>query len=731
MASIAFVFLLLAQIAAPFQDPARIQLAPVPADSPARVKRIEVIRGLIEQLDSKEFSVRSGATKKLEKIACLELDLIKEAAATGSPEVKMRMRRLIEEFSKFSHILVDAVGNPIPGARVTIELADGKLELVSNGCGHLKLPESDRNELLHQRPKITVSHKDYGVALGDAFPSFPQILPGQPGPRKMTMNMISVPLVNRSSEARARGVNGKVLQADGEPVKNALVTCRMVRTPGMGMMQPGDAQTVFANEDGEFSLYLDQRRCQNRALPSKFIPPNSSYSLQVEDRDGEFFPWGGIRTNLETEPIVLKKPKRKFDVRFLNEAGKEVVKDIEIEAFHIQYRGPDCQCLLRGDFVKRGWLLPGTYTARRRPIPGQSRSAHSQKYETVTIKDDSSDEITFEVAKLREIQGTVVDAETGKPLAKAMVVTTPGAADRQLANLTDHQWAVLQESPAKFDEEAHSILVSIFGREMSATKTNEKGEFVISESKPGVMHSVVAFTPTTVPMRESLYCVDKHLKDGKGNPRFTLYPAAFVTVQPKVKSYARWVILQSKTPQLTELLKTAASNSNEQHAKYNSWLPSGEPAKLMVPANTKLQIKLFASEKKYSANLLPQEINLKPGEHLKFDPVEFKTRIPLAIRVVNQAGKPVEGVAVRVLRDGLYSLSVNTDVNGAAVRMVDRNSEGICRVGGLMFHSKIPDADTLKVKFSVGETAKEPLIVKMTQEQIDAILVKPNAMPGG
>ena len=98
---------------------------------------------------------------------------------------------------------------------------------------------------------------------------------------------------------------------------------------------------------------------------------------------------------------------------------------------------------------------------------------------------------------------------------------------------------------------------------------------------------------------------------------------------------------------------------------------------------------------------------------------------------MNQAGKPVEGVAVRVLRDGRYSLSVNTDVNGAAVRMVDRNSEGICRVGGLMFHSKIPDADTLKVKFSVGETAKEPLIVKMTQEQIDAILVKPNAMPGG
>ena len=109
------------------------------------------------------------------------------------------------------------------------------------------------------------------------------------------------------------------------------------------------------------------------------------------------------------------------------------------------------------------------------------------------------------------------------------------------------------------------------------------------------------------------------------------------------------------------------------------------------------------------------------------DPFDFEKRIPLKIHVVDQAGTPVEGVSVRVSEDGHhYSRAVNTDVNGKAVRMVAPNAGGFCRVGGTMLHSKIPDAKKLKVKFNVGEAATEPLVVKMTQEQIDAILVKPN-----
>ena len=153
----------------------------------------------------------------------------------------------------------------------------------------------------------------------------------------------------------------------------------------MGLIQPGDSQTVVANDEGEFSLYLDQRRCQNRPLPSKLIPPNSNFAIQVEDRDGELFPWGGARTNLEKEPIVLQKPKRKFEVRFLDDAGKEVVDEKEISFFQIAYRGPENRCSLGGDFVKRGWLLPGTYTAIRKPIPGKSRSTRSQRYELSLI----------------------------------------------------------------------------------------------------------------------------------------------------------------------------------------------------------------------------------------------------------------------------------------------------------------------------------------------------------
>ena len=96
MASIVFALLLFAQIVPQVQDPARKQLAPVPDSSAVRVKRIEEIRATMKQLDSQDFQERSAASKKLEKIACLELELIKEAAITGSPEVKMRVRRLVE-----------------------------------------------------------------------------------------------------------------------------------------------------------------------------------------------------------------------------------------------------------------------------------------------------------------------------------------------------------------------------------------------------------------------------------------------------------------------------------------------------------------------------------------------------------------------------------------------------------------------------------------------------------
>ena len=192
MASILFALLLFAQIVPQVQDPARKQLAPVPESSAVRAKRIEEIRATMKQLDSQDFQERSAASKKLEKIACLELELIKEAAITGSPEVKMRVRRLVEIYSKFSHILSDAVGNPIPNATVTVEFKAGKQELVSNGCGHLKFPEENREELLHRRPKITVSHKDYGVAWGDSFPSFPRVLPGQRRPQNFKLSLIHI-----------------------------------------------------------------------------------------------------------------------------------------------------------------------------------------------------------------------------------------------------------------------------------------------------------------------------------------------------------------------------------------------------------------------------------------------------------------------------------------------------------------------------------------------------------
>ena len=101
--------------------------------------------------------------------------------------------------------------------------------------------------------------------------------------------------------------------------------------------------------------------------------------------------------------------------------------------------------------------------------------------------------------------------------------------------------------------------------------------------------------------------------------------------------------------------------------------------------------------------------------------VQFKPSLRAEVLVVDQAGKPVEGFAIRRKYDSTNSWCVahNTDETGTAFFHVHPNSQGQFRVTDLKGPVDVSQAMNLSVKFQTGETdPKEPFRIKVTDEQI-------------
>src|SRR5688572_26516041 len=105
-------FLVLALLAA-------VALGQEPKESTADEKKLDAkIEELIERLGSVSFSEREKATEALIAIGSPARGALQRAAESDDPEIAARAAELLDRFPKLTHTIVDALGEPVPLAKV-------------------------------------------------------------------------------------------------------------------------------------------------------------------------------------------------------------------------------------------------------------------------------------------------------------------------------------------------------------------------------------------------------------------------------------------------------------------------------------------------------------------------------------------------------------------------------------------------------------------------------------
>src|SRR5262245_35350717 len=260
---------------------AQAQPAPV-QPATGRAARIEE---LIRQLGDESFEKRESATKALLEIGSPARLALEKATKSTDAETALRATTILERLPKFTHTLVDAVGQPIPLATVALFSAarQPSAELpppaeatptgtvVTDEDGRLAVPEVEAQDLQHS---ARVEHPDYGIARG--------LVPLEKD------TLLRVPLVKRGSEAHARALSGQLVTQSGEPIAGASIRCDNVRTPGEGLIEPLYPRGELLTDDqGRFACYLPSEN-RNRQR-GELIPPGSRYSVTITVPDDDAY----------------------------------------------------------------------------------------------------------------------------------------------------------------------------------------------------------------------------------------------------------------------------------------------------------------------------------------------------------------------------------------------------------------------------------------------------------
>src|SRR5205085_9210435 len=80
------------------------------------------IQKLIGQLGADDFAVRDAASKELTEIGNPARLALEKAAADPDPETSSRAKVILDRLPKLTHTILDALGEPIPLAKLSLQL---------------------------------------------------------------------------------------------------------------------------------------------------------------------------------------------------------------------------------------------------------------------------------------------------------------------------------------------------------------------------------------------------------------------------------------------------------------------------------------------------------------------------------------------------------------------------------------------------------------------------------
>ena len=697
----------------------------------------EQIESLIRQLGDEEFAVREAAGRKLAAIGGRARAALERATKDTDAEVALRAKGLLDGLPKLTHTLVDALGQPIPLAAVTIQysrqppsdlLVPAPVNSFSEEDGRIGIPEQSDSEFAPPMPipapasqvrtTVIVAHDDYGMARVELD-------------RHSESTALQVPLVRRGTEAHKRALQGQLVTSDGAPVGGAVIHCETIRTLGEGLIEGRHPRgEVLSGSDGRFSYYLppsEVRKSERGAL----IPANSRYELRITvPGNDSFFPWSARYANLAPVRIELPRAARFHRFRFESEDGGVLADPNLLAKVRVQFDRLDAGERYLTDLgpnavLSGRKLLPGKYVAE------YFTSGKTIQYEPLTVTGDSPEELTFKLPRPLTYRGRVIGGISGEPIAGAIVVGWSSTSRNNLALLTDGDWQLLKDAPSNPPADHPAIVrLNEFYGVQALVRTDRDGRFAVTQPTGQDFYGILAFDRDAVPFKVSVGGLkpdDKHEVDLQD---FPLYPAARVVVRPafegeRLAVCPRWLPADEGQPEWFARFKAHFNGPSHREFEYVHWLTLNEPQPLLVPAGLRFTLCLQTPYDDKWDDAIVEGLQLEPRATKEAGDVRFAANLPVSVRVVDPRGKPIEGVPVRqkYVRDNAWSVAHNTDKDGLAQFYFPRNSAGQFKVFDLPGPEQVRNAPNLLAKFTVGdEPPAQPATITLTDTQTELLL---------
>lgn len=681
------------------------------------------IEQLIKKLGSDSFQEREDATNDLAQIGGPARKALVEASQSPDLETSARAKRILALLPKFTHSIVDALGAPIPAAKVTVQffhnLQPGQVQEVeaapaihstADEEGGIHIPAGIEGNI---RVVVTAEHPNYGRARNTPHPD-------------RTITKITLPIVAKESEAHARALFGQVTAADGVVIENAVLQCDNIRTAGQGLINGkfpiGEALT---NVDGFFTLYLPSDG--EKKERGELIPPNSNYNIRISvPKDDSQFPFGGSLTNGQLHVLRMTHVTRKFQFEF-ETVGGEIIKDVQLLAqARIQFEQVKNNettfiPLPQSAALQGCKLAEGKYTAQI------FNNGNTVTYQPLQVTTTSPDVLRFRLPPDLVYRGRIVHGVTGKPIPGAFLMGWNSTARNNLSLLTPEEWDSMHELPANpsLDAPEFKHLKELYGVK-AVVRTDSEGKFELRRRADQEMYGVMAFDKWMIPYKITLGALKPDKNHVIDLGELPLFPAAKLLVQPTLEGTRLsvspfWEYDDKGQPEWFEKFR-AADKSSDRQFEYIHWLTMNEMQTIYVPADVRIKVRF---DSPYDDKWVPvnsdEVFQLKPGELQKRGEVRFVSALEAKIKVVDEAGKPLEGYAVRkkLTQGDSWSVSHNTDKEGLCSFFLPPNAKGQFRVTDLPGDAKVNKAANLTVDFTTNETSPpEPFLIKLTAEQV-------------
>ena len=638
-------------------------------------------------------------------------------------------------------VFKDALGNPIPKATVEIFYGPEWRTDKSRPAGKVQLDEQGRLKPPLLDPQLElcyfiVSHPDYGTALVE-----PSRFVRTEGP----LASCTVPLGPKGTEADQRCIWGRVEDANGNGVSRAVIECRSLEIAGGGhisLISPygSSGLRTITDQSGLFALLAPVG--PNGSRPA---PPGAKYRVQVQapkqlalaSYEG-LLPAGQetIVTLLPTDPDYLPA------LIFYDEFGP--VSDPEIlGTIQIRVQKPDGSSWSAQTY--KHWLqikefVPGIYYA------AVDWNGKHYVFEPVDLSKERPQVVTFKPQRIIQetdivFRGQVIHGLTGQPIAGAIVLTPPY---RHIVHQFDADAEELQDvvplyPEVSLNEAKLALLKDICGAAgLKIVQTDQNGQYQITLAAPTISASatLAAIKENFLGAQQqfSFLAIDsqaqadpaRHLEfepDQTGCvpvPPMKLFPAATIVIEPNVPTPAgqtkdsvrlNWFSFPGEKPDWFEAMGDYTYPKKNQGASlfYKVHLWPNRANRIYVAAGLEMTIEIRLSGRPECAPIIIPGLKLQQGQIVDLGKWEFGPTTKVAIKVIDQQGKPVEGVNVRQTKNGLYwGQQAITNHQGIAIFCVPLYSEGDFVVG--CFGESLPSPLTERTRYQIAgqeDTGKE------------------------